>query len=160
MRRSFHTQLQKVWGKEPFGILKKWEDTNFSAGAPNFIRTNSGQTFVPIYGKDVGVGVDLDITLLTCMPERKSVLSAGDLDNRVKRIVDALRVPKGHGEMLAGLPDGGRWHCLMEDDDAVLSLSARLGPYLGSDDPSVSFAVIKVRPMAMKVTNGNIAMLF
>ncbi|MGV8831687.1 MAG: hypothetical protein ACOH2N_06910 [Devosia sp.] len=160
MRRSFSTQLQKVWGKEPFGILKKWEDSEFAAGAPKFTRSNGDQTFVPIYGRDVGVGVDLDITLLTGMPQQKAILSAGDLDNRIKRVVDALRVPKGHGEMAKDLPSGGRWYCLLEDDNAVLSISTRLGAYLGSDDPSVSFAIVKVKPIAMTVNIGNLAMLF
>lgn len=160
MRRSFSAQLEKVWGKAPFETLKEWEDTAFAAGAPKFTRAVSGQTFVPLYGRDVGVGVDLDITLLTGMPVRKAVISAGDLDNRVKRIIDALRVPNGQGEMSHKLSPGGRYYCLMEDDDAVLSLGARLGPYLGSDDTAVSFAIVRVRPIAMRVTLGNLAMLF
>ncbi|WP_224705097.1 hypothetical protein [Devosia aquimaris] len=160
MRSAFSEQLRKVWGKAPFDVLKRWEDTNFSAGAPKFIRSTGGHTFVPIYARSVGVGVDLDITLLTGMPDQKPVLSAGDLDNRIKRIIDGLRIPKGHGELLAELPPAGRWYCLLEDDDAVLSLQARLGAYLGSDDPSVSFAVIRVRPHAIAVTQSNLAMLF
>lgn len=160
MRRSFSAQLEKIWGKAPFETLKNWEDTAFAAGAPKFTRMMHDQTFVPFYGRDVGVGVELDITLLTGMPIRKPVISAGDLDNRVKRIIDALRIPNGQGEMYGKLLPGGRHYCLIEDDNAVLSLGARLGPYLGSDDPAVSFAIVRVRPMAMRVTLNNLAMLF
>jgi len=160
MRSSFSAQLQKVWGKPPFSILKKWEDSQFAAGAPRFTRVVGGQTFVPLYGNDVGVGVSLDITLLTGLPIRKPVISAGDLDNRIKRIIDALRVPQGHGEMQPNLQADGRYYSLIENDDAVLSLTAQLGPYLGSNDPAVSFAVIRVRPIAMRVNTGNLEMLF
>ena len=160
MRKSFDTQLRKLWGKPPFDVLKKWEDSNFSGGAPNFLRACEGHTFVPLYGADVGVGVDLNIQLLTGMPAQKRVVSAGDLDNRIKRIIDALQAPTQKGEMIAGLPPGQRWYCLVENDSAVLGLRATLGAYLGSEDPSVSFATIVVKPIAMKVTLSNLAMLF
>lgn len=158
IRKEFHLQLAKLWGKEPFDVLKRWEDAGFSADAPHFTRHWRNQTFVPFLGQDVSVGADLDITLLTGVPIQKRVISAGDLDNRIKRIVDALRVPKGHGEMVEELPPDARWYCLLEDDDVVTSLSAKLGPYLGSDDPAESFAFIRVRPVALRVTFANIAM--
>lgn len=160
IRREFDRQLSKVWGKAPFAVLKKWEDSGFVSGAPRFTREVGGHTFVPLYGEDVGVGVDLDITLLTGMPAKKRVISAGDLDNRIKRLIDGLRIPSGHGEMSKTLPESGRWHCLLRDDSAVLGLRARLGTYLGSDDPSVSCAILRVKPVALKVTTGNLEMLF
>ncbi|RWO04605.1 MAG: hypothetical protein EOS07_28690 [Mesorhizobium sp.] len=36
MRRSFHRQLEGLWGKEPFAVLKKWEDSNFVAKRTKF----------------------------------------------------------------------------------------------------------------------------
>jgi hypothetical protein len=129
-------------GKRPFEVLKDWEDSGFVSNAPKFTRSSEGTTFVPFYGQEVGVGVALDITLLTGMPTQKAVLSSGDLDNRIKRVIDALRVPQGKGEMLQQSKLASRCYCLMEDDNAVLSLRAKLGPYLGSDDPAVSFAII------------------
>jgi hypothetical protein len=159
IRRAFDSQLSKLWGKEPFGILKDWEDSNFSAGAPNFLRKSNGQTFVPFYGRDVGIGVKLEITLLTGMPSQKRVLEAGDLDNRIKRLIDALRVPKGHGEMSANLVPDSRWYCLIEDDNVVTEIKANLGTYLASDDASEAFAFIKIRPSALRVTTSNLEML-
>ncbi len=160
MRTCFDQQLRKVWGKPPFEVLKKWEDSNFAANAPKFTRVLGGHTFVPFYGADVGIGIDLDIRLLTGMPDKKAILSAGDLDNRVKRIIDALQIPTQKGELIADLQPAGRFHCLVENDSAVLSLKASLGVYLGSDDPAISFATIVIRPVAMKVTQSNLEMLF
>jgi hypothetical protein len=160
MRRSFDRQLKKLWGKEPFDVLKKWEEAPFGGGAPNFLVHRKDQLFVPYYGHAVGVGVSLDIRLLTGMPDRQAVINAGDLDNRIKRIIDALQAPTQNGELLDDLEPDQRWHCLVDNDSAVLGLQARLGPYLGSADPSISFAVIVARPVAIRVTIGNIGMLY
>lgn len=159
MRREFHTQLEKLWGREPFDVLKRWEDSGFAAGAPRFTSSWRDQTFVPFLGRDLGVGADLEITLLSGHPRQKRVLSAGDLDNRVKRLVDALRVPHGDSEMAEALPPGGRWYCLLQDDDVVTAVSAKLGTYLASDDPSESFAFIRVRPTGLRVSTSNLGML-
>lgn len=160
MRRSFDLQLRKLWGKEPFDILKQWEDSNFAAGAPEFRLRQGDQLFVPLYGNAIGVGVSLDIRLLTGMPEQKPVISAGDLDNRIKRIIDALQAPAQLGEHLDDLEPNQRWHCLIDNDSVVLGLNARLGAYLGSDDPSESCAIIVVRPIPLRVTLGNMSMLY
>ncbi len=160
MRRSFDRQLRKLWGKPPFTILAEWEASDFAGGAPNFLIKRGTQTFVPLYGMNVGVGVSLDIKLLTGLPERKPVISAGDLDNRIKRIIDALRAAANNDELAEDLPPASRWHCLMDDDSSVLSLTASLGPYLGCDDPAESFAVITVRPIAARVSISNLEMLF
>ncbi len=160
MRRSFDQQLSKLWGREPFSILKKWEDSDFAANAPDFRVKLADQTFLPLYGRTIGVGAELDITLLTGMPEQKAVFEAGDLDNRIKRIVDGLSAPTQKGELLPNLESGSRWHCLLENDNAVAGLSAKLGVYLASNDPSESFAIIRVRPLAYRVDLGNMAMLF
>lgn len=158
MRRDFHSQLSKLWGKEPFQVLKQWEESDFAAGAPKFTRQWRDQTFVPLLGEQIGVGARIDITLLTGMPSQKQVVSAGDLDNRIKRIIDALRVPKGESEMAIHLPPGARWYCLLEDDDVVTAVSARLGAFLASDDPSESFAFIRVSPSPLRVTMDNLGM--
>jgi hypothetical protein len=160
MRRSFDRQLRKLWGKQPFDVLKKWEDSNFAAGAPEFRLRQGTQLFVPLYGSAIGVGVELDIRLLTGMPEQKAVITAGDLDNRIKRLIDALQAPAQLGEHVDDLEPDQRWHCLVDNDSAVLGLTAKLGAYLDSDDPSESFATIVVRPIPLRVSLANMSMLY
>ncbi|SMQ85562.1 hypothetical protein SAMN06295905_2849 [Devosia lucknowensis] len=160
MRKSFNHQLRKLWGKEPFDVLKKWEDSNFTAGGAEFRIHQGEQLFVPLYGNLIGVGVDLDIRLLAGMPTQKAVLSSGDLDNRIKRIIDALQAPAQVGEHIDGLEPNGRWHCLVDNDSAVVGLSAKLGAFLDGGDPSESFATIIVRPVPLRVTWANMSMLY
>ncbi len=152
MRKEFHSQLIKLWGRQPFDVLKEWNETDFA-------KTIYGQKFIPLYGRKVGIGVSLDIKLLTGMPIQKSILEAGDLDNRIKRIIDGLRAPAQKGELLTSR-EQATWHCLMDDDNAVINLNASMGTFLASDDPSESFAFIRVRPVALNVNVDNISMLF
>jgi hypothetical protein len=160
MRKSFHVQLAKLWGKQPFDILEDWEKSGFASGARNFLRQIEDQVFVPFYSEAVGIGVQLDIKLLTGSPPQQSTISSGDLDNRIKRIIDALRAPTQRGELIQNLLPKSRWYCVMDDGSAVKQLNASLAPYLDSDDPSESFAFITVRTAATKVTMDNLAMLF
>ncbi|AKR58078.1 hypothetical protein XM25_20250 [Devosia sp. H5989] len=156
MREAFHRQLEKLWGKAPFTILKDWEDSDFAAGAPDFRRARAGCTFIPFYGRHIGICVSLEIQLLTGFPAQKSVLVAGDIDNRIKRITDALRVPnvdETRDEMSVQ-----RWYSLLEDDNAVLSLTASTGTYLASDDPTEAFVFVRVRPIPVALTADNLEM--
>lgn len=161
MRKSFHSQLEKLWGKEPFQILKEWEDSDFIANAPRFIRQVSDQTFVPFYGRQIGIGVSLDILLLTGLHQQQSVVENGDFDNRIKRVVDALRaVPRGQkSELLSDLASGSRWYTLMDDDNAVKSITAKLGPFLDSHDPSEAFVLVTARPYAFRTSIDTLSMM-
>ncbi|GLS36076.1 hypothetical protein GCM10010869_16650 [Mesorhizobium tianshanense] len=139
---------------------KKWEDSDFAAKAPNFLRNVGNQLFVPFYGEAVGVGVKLEIKLLTGMPQQQAVISSGDLDNRIKRIIDAMRAPTQKGELTANLEPNSRWYCVMDDDSSVKEVTASLAPYLDSNDRSESFVFIRVRTSPNAVTFANLAMLF
>jgi len=156
MRKSFHQQLSKLWGKEPFSVLKDWEKPGYG---PDTIQDLSGTNFLPYYGRTIGIGVELDIRLLTGMPNKTSIIKSGDLDNRVKRIIDALRIPKPNEMQKGNISELNRCYCLLEDDDAVVAIRAKLGTYLSSDDPIVSFVYIIVKPMPLRVTVDNISML-
>jgi hypothetical protein len=160
MRKSFSAQLEKLWGKEPFSILKEWEDSDFAAGAPRFTRTVGDHTFVPFYGRRVGIKVKLRILLLTGLPQQQQTIQNGDLDNRMKRVIDALRaVPQGQtSELDSSLPCHGRWYTLMDDDSDVVEVTAALGPYLESSDPSESFVLVSASPYPIYVSPDNIAM--
>ena len=153
MRRSFHHQLAKVRKSDPFNVLDREFFTNSA-------RTIREQRFAPLYGKHVKVQIMLDLVLLTGTPERKSALSSGDLDNRLKRIIDALRMPSQADEVYEDPISPDTCYCLMDDDSGVSSVSAKLGPFLGSNDPEESFVFIKARGTPEAVTLENLALLF
>jgi hypothetical protein len=153
MRRSFHHQLTKIRNRDPFTLL---DEPHYARA----VKLVGGQSFAPLYGGHVLVQVAIDIVLLTGTPPKKSVLSSGDLDNRLKRIIDALRMPSQSGEVLSSPISPESCICLMDDDSAVSKVHVQLGTYLASDDPSESFAFIKAVGVPERVTMDNLGMLF
>jgi len=85
-----------------------------------------GYRFVPLIGGAFGAGTEtvcaLDILFLRRDPPgRGLVVTGGDIDNRIKVLFDALRLPENCDE-LRGLPRGeDEWpfFCLLENDNLI-----------------------------------------
>jgi hypothetical protein len=78
------------------------------------------RTFIPLINELDGVGCSLEILFLRRDPPGALIRSGGDIDNRIKVLFDALRMPRYdtevHGD-LAGDPDP--FYCLLEDDRLI-----------------------------------------
>ena len=73
--------------------------------------------FLPIVCDEFHLACALDILLLC--KELSPIIQAGDLDNRIKTLFDALRIPK-LGEDMSG--DEDPLYCLMTDDKLISEL--------------------------------------
>jgi hypothetical protein len=132
LRRYFHDQLKRLWETNP--SLKYYADKTLEwehkpperfldSLAKNHERSGIG--FIPIATEPNGLVLSLDVLLLR--PERPGAIldSAGDLDNRMKVLIDALRIPKDLSEMKrreGDDPDPNPMYCLMSDDKLITSL--------------------------------------
>jgi hypothetical protein len=162
IRKKFHTQLQRLWETSKFlkeagvdktavhlrpsqvsaalGVgytgllprplipLREYVSSNFES---------NGYRFVPLVCEEFSLLCSLDILFLR-RDFPQGVVSAGDLDNRVKTLIDTLRVPKSANELKGHeTPADGEdpFFCLLEDDDLVTSLSVESGMLL---DPPVN----------------------
>jgi hypothetical protein len=80
--------------------------------------SRAGQGFIPLVTEEMGLRCKLDVLFLR--PEEKAfVMESGDLDNRVKTLFDALRMPKNADEMGNLRPIPEPIYCLLEDDRMV-----------------------------------------
>ncbi len=159
IRKIFHGQLKLLWETNKF--LKAHEVPEGSIhvrpgdvisvkgglpGAPkkttplvdhiasNFHR--DGYRFVPLVCEDFWLLCSLDILFLR-RDFRAGVIHAGDLDNRVKTLIDTLRMPKGANELKGHeTPATGEdpFFCLLQDDNLVTALSVQSGMLL---DPRI-----------------------
>ena len=77
-----------------------------------------GTAYLPIVSDYFGTSCALDILLLR--RDLGTVLVSGDLDGRVKTLIDALAIPV-HGEKTKSKPkeDPNPFYCLMESDKLV-----------------------------------------
>jgi hypothetical protein len=164
IRKTFHGQLKQLWQTNKFlkehslrqdefhlrpgivpGLIGRLLSGTGGTGeyrplaehiASNFQR--DGYRFAPLVCEDFSLLCSLDILFLR-RDFPIGVMSAGDLDNRVKTLIDTLRMPKGANELRGHetpAPGEDPFFCLLEDDDLVTSLSVESGMLL--DPPTDS----------------------
>jgi len=133
LRRYFHDQLKHLWETHP--ALNYYADKTLEWDhkpparfldhlAKNYERGGIG--FIPIATEANGLVLSLNVLLLR--PERPGAIldSAGDIDNRMKVLIDALRIPRELSEMKrreGDDPDPNPMYCLMTDDKLITSLT-------------------------------------
>ncbi|WP_162908141.1 hypothetical protein [Allorhizocola rhizosphaerae] len=109
LRSAFHPQLVEQ-------VRNRVNPKNL----PRITSTVEGQEFVSIANKYLRTAVELDVLLLT----RRGVRASGDMDNRLKTLIDGLTRPQNKEQMRAFQPPhgGGPMYCLLDDDDRVVRL--------------------------------------
>lgn len=154
IRKHFHAQLKQLWQTNKFlsehtvdpqawvspkaipanqvGANGAWFSrgdvparVTLSEAIANLYREN-GYRFVPLVREDFGLSCSLDILFLRRDFPGTGVIPAGDLDNRIKTLIDTLRKPHNGNELRGNeTPALGEdpFYCLLEDDDLVTSLS-------------------------------------
>jgi hypothetical protein len=93
----------------------------------NATTTLEGQAFVSPCHRDLRTAAELDVLLMT--PE--SARNVGDVDNRLKTLIDGLTRPANTQQMQGFMPpsDGGPTYCLMDDDQLVKRLAVDARPW-------------------------------
>ena len=89
------------------------------------IRRFHGLNFIPLVARRTGASCALTIKLMRPEPPGQ-IVHGGDLDNRLKTLLDALRLPQNENEVLPSLAQKGSdalYTCLLEDDSLITELS-------------------------------------
>jgi hypothetical protein len=127
IRKSLHLQLREYWKEHP--QLKHMMEPNWlqpesvlSKIAGQFMR--GPHRFVPLSREREDSYCSLNILFLRRDIPGKIVSGGGDLDNRLKTLIDALRVPDVT-EGLPAVPEPGDdpIFCLLQDDNQITSLN-------------------------------------
>ncbi len=166
IRKVFHKQLKAFWRhNRALADSQSRDDATggliaYSEGlAREFSR--SGYRFAPLATDELGLFCGLDILFLR--PDAPGTLiKSGDIDNRLKTLFDALRMPTGSHEI--GSKDGPNhdedpFFVLMEDDRLISKLSLEtdmlLQPTGSEPNPNDCRLVITVtlRPVTPRATN-------
>jgi hypothetical protein len=188
IRRHFHGQLKYLWetnkflkekrivpqrhGKaEPPSEYAKWAPTpsseipllDYVAAA----HSDFGYRFVPLVREEWSLLCSLNILFLRRdAPGNFGVLSAGDIDNRVKTVIDTLRRPQYQTELVGEdadpRPDEDPFFVLLEDDKQVTKLGVEadallIPPEQPNSDASQAGLVITVEIRPYFVTTFNLS---
>jgi len=154
IRRHFHKQLKILWNQRP---LKGRENAllNRDGGEISLIRQVRNFTFASIVSDCIHLVAELDITLLR--PERPGSIigQGGDIDNRLKTLFDALKVPSDHSDLPANVsPESGEdpFFCLLEDDRLITRVSVSTAQFLEeTSDPTEVVLLIRVLTKQLEV---------
>jgi len=124
IRMQLSPQVQDLSTIEP---LRSWSSCYGSEPVkddPFAPRDIEGITFIPVVFEDLSLVARLDILFLRPEEPGRVITQGGDLDNRVKTLLDGLRVPKP-GEIPPGSNHPDPVWCVLEDDALVTEFSVR-----------------------------------
>jgi len=149
IRLKLSPQLKDWWTKHPelkLLDLDRIEDREIKGGRVQHPSTRWGgyyysvkfgkDRFIPLVIKPMEYVCELDIQFLR-REVPGHIVHGGDLDNRIKTLFDALRIPLNHDEIPKDRhTEDGICYCLLEDDALITDLNIRTGLLLGPLDTS------------------------
>lgn len=151
LRGLLHSQIKAAWDGERLfqnRIPVAPDDVKGDHHRLPILQTVGGHRFVPLASSALSCLVDVECLLLTAEPDGAIVNVSGDIDNRIKTLIDALRVPTPDEVTRVpptSLPDP--CYCLMDDDKILRRLSVTADRLLAatSDVDAIVVAEIAIR---------------
>ena len=114
IRRKFHEQLRVLWTQPPLndrrGLVSSKPDTD----DVSVIVERSGFRFAPLVSTKLHAIAELRVLLLRPEPSGTIITQGGDLDNRLKTLLDALKIPDVNAIQATPQKDEDPFFCLME----------------------------------------------
>lgn len=144
IRKELHKQMKTLWHQMPLKnylsilkedepLLEEYENflrqygkkTKYNGKLPQFLRKPNGVeafTFVPLVNTETKLIAELEIVLLR--KEEPGIMKGSDLDNQLKTLFDALRMPQSKEEVTEIAPGENEqpFFCLLEDDKLITRL--------------------------------------
>ena len=123
IRKVFHRQLLNLWEDYPLSEVRKHINIDPDKGDSLGI-SRGGFKFIPLISPRLELVASLEILLLRPESAGSVLTQAGDIDNRLKTLMDALQVPKDDQIPKDVVPqlDEAFLYCLLEDDNLITSL--------------------------------------
>lgn len=137
IRRQFHPQLKRLWEIYPhLSILREAQALHeirvehVGGRRPSRIRDLAnrfacgGYHLVPLVTEDLELICSVDILFLRPDPPG-CLIRSGDIDNRLKVLFDALRIPSDAKELAGAVPtaDENPFYCLLQDDKLITRIA-------------------------------------
>jgi hypothetical protein len=163
LRKYFHPQLKELWQRHP--VLSYYSGRHLvdkPAGvltiADELARDHErgGIGFIPLVTQANGLVCELDILFLRPGNPGALLRHGGDIDNRIKVLLDSLRRPDDRTEMKSGQgdePDPNPMYCLVQDDSLVTKLSVTVDRLLITDSSQSENSACVVITVTTKATN-------
>ena len=120
IRRYLHPQLKALWDQPP---LNKECCYLTSDGPLSIIKEIGGYKFAPLITEKFRLIAELNISLLRPEAPGSIISKGGDIDNRIKTLFDALKVPSVDELPTNVTQVETPFFCLTEDDNLFTGIS-------------------------------------
>jgi hypothetical protein len=162
IRMALHPQLRALWGYKPLSYNIHHLRESARSGEVAILERCNNVLFAPLVTQKNNLACELSIALLRQQPPGKLLGEGGDIDNRLKTLLDALRMPnraKAQQAQIETRPDDDPIHCLLQDDALVTKVSVETDRLLRhADDQFDLVAIIQVRVIVTTATMANIGL--
>jgi hypothetical protein len=146
IRRQFHPQLRTLWRDRLSHWMERLQPSAKSrriyAGLPMVEALSAEYAVgdyrcVPLVTEPLALACSLDILFLR-REEGRSIIKAGDIDNRLKTLFDALRNPQNMSELAGTTPteDEKPFFTLLQDDSLITEVHISTDKLLTPFDPT------------------------
>jgi hypothetical protein len=125
LRVWFHGQLKELWKQLPLSQYQSLLKLDPDEHDLSVIRQLHGFNFAPLVSAKAAFVAELRISMLRPEPPGSIVTQGGDIDNRLKTLLDALKVPSDPSQLPKGaapIPGEKYFFCLLDDDNLVTRL--------------------------------------
>jgi hypothetical protein len=149
LRRYFHPQLRTLWHQPPLDEHRQSLLNQDGGGASVSLLERQGEfTFATLVSSKLGLVAELDVLFLRGQRPGDLLRHGGDIDNRMKTLLDSLRVPRAkQTEIPAGdspAADEQPFYCLLEDDALVTRLTITTDQLLEPGDPADVLVIVRI----------------
>ena len=171
IRREFHKQMLDLWETHPAldGIICKWRTLDKAEqvrnGANDFVTAHDIGCFrfVPLVTRRSFLCCELDILFLRKEPAGYIIdRESGDIDNRIKVLFDALRMPREQEIPDKDWPyvNENPFFCLLEDDALITGFRIETDRLLYPPVTSEAEVelVIRTKIKIVRLTYGNVGL--
>jgi hypothetical protein len=161
IRMALHPQLQTLWRYKPLSHIAYHLREIAPPGEVAIFERSNNVLFSPLVTQKNHLACELNITFLRQQPPGQLLGEGGDIDNRLKTLLDALRMPNTAEAKQAQIdirPDDDPIHCLLQDDALVTKVSVETDRLLRPADQFDLVAIIQVRVLMSGTTTwGNLS---
>jgi hypothetical protein len=173
IRKIFHKQFKRLWSRGFLGGWVYYAPTSEGLLHPNTPRpfmwqslakkyTRNGYMFVPLCTADLTLSCRIEILFLR-PDEPGSLIKSGDIDNRLKTLFDALRMPENSDELgkyKTPAADEQPFFVLLQDDKLISHVSIEtdmlLEPVSEPPDANDTRLILTITIRPANVTMGNL----
>ncbi|WP_199040033.1 hypothetical protein [Glycomyces salinus] len=169
IRRELHPQVKELWRTHPALVghstfIESGPDrSDPDSDVGRLLTSIDGNDFASLVHPYLRLHAELDIFVLRPEPPGALITHAGDIDNQIKTLFDALRRPADVNEVPRGwTPDENEepLHCLLEDDKLITRVNVETDRLLtpGLDSKNVQLT-IRVTVKGFTATWANLGMI-